>query len=202
MAKSKKIKGTKGDDSLVGTEGADKIDGRDGDDIVLAGGGDDKIKGDKGADTLDGGAGDDKIDGGKGDDVLTGGLGDDRVKGGEGDDIVSGGEGDDDLWGNGGDDPVLEAGEARLDARAEGLRHGQVGQDLVHEVVDAGPGQDVRRLVPHVVRDKRQVLLRRFEQAVPPAGIDLDRRHPDLVIDRLGELCRRAGLEPFQMQGP
>src|SRR5919202_550040 len=86
------IRGTPGDDVIVGSDGPDTI---------IAGGGDVIIGGDvasvlapnappTGNDTIDGGAGNDQIAGGDGADVLSGGFGDDFVTGQRGDDRISG----------------------------------------------------------------------------------------------------------------
>ena len=64
------IKGTNGDDVLVGTPRAD---------VICGFGGDDTIKGRRGADTLSGGPGRDAIEGDKGADDLFGGGGDDAL---------------------------------------------------------------------------------------------------------------------------
>ena len=65
-----KIKGTNGDDALVGTGGTDVIRGGRGDDGLLGGGGNDVIRGGRGGDTLIGGAGIDALYGGKGKDTF------------------------------------------------------------------------------------------------------------------------------------
>lgn len=62
------IKGTSGDDFLLGTEFRDRINGR---------GGNDKLEGLSGDDILRGGSGDDNLDGGLGKDTLIGGTGSD-----------------------------------------------------------------------------------------------------------------------------
>ncbi len=142
MAKKRhKIKGTKGDDDLVGTPGADDANGMAGDDTIAGGDGDDRLKGGKGADTLFGSDGDDRLDGGKDDDTLYGGDGDDRLKGGHGDDLIEGGLGNDRLWGNGGND-ILDGGDG-----ADELRGG-AGDDLAFggqgaDTILGGDGDDI-----------------------------------------------------------
>ncbi len=98
------IVGTRGDDRIEGTSGADvivarggddRIEADRGDDVVCAGRGDDRVEGDDGDDTLSGGRGDDRLEGGDGDDTLSGGRGDDRLDGGDGRDVLDGGPGDD-----------------------------------------------------------------------------------------------------------
>ncbi|HZF75305.1 MAG TPA: hypothetical protein VE033_05665, partial [Acetobacteraceae bacterium] len=66
---------TLGNDTLVGTPGADSIG---------AGAGNDSVSGGGGADTLDGGEGNDTLSGQEGDDRIAGGFGRDVVRGGEG----------------------------------------------------------------------------------------------------------------------
>ena len=97
------IRGSAGDDRLVGTHGDDVICGEGGDDVIDGGGGrdvafgdggDDLVAGGDSGDTLYGGDGDDELAGGDGFDVLSGGPGDDRLAGGPGSDHHEGGTGD------------------------------------------------------------------------------------------------------------
>ena len=90
------IDGGSGNDTVLGTNGADVIAGQDGNDSVLAGGGTDEIFGGDGDDILTGGRQNDTIDGGAGDDFIFGALGADVARGGEGADrfFVSGQKGD------------------------------------------------------------------------------------------------------------
>ncbi|CAI8178212.1 MAG: Leukotoxin [Alphaproteobacteria bacterium] len=81
------VKGTRGDDVLVGSANDDVLRGKRGDDKLDGGAGDDLLKGGKGHDTLFGGAGDDRLEGGKGRDTLLGGIGTDVLKGGKGRDL-------------------------------------------------------------------------------------------------------------------
>ena len=64
------IKGTRGDDQLVGTPAADQIYGLAGDDQIRGKDGNDDIDGGPGADTLYAGGGSDHLDGGYGPDTL------------------------------------------------------------------------------------------------------------------------------------
>ena len=97
------IKGTDGDDHLVGTAGPDVIRGYQGNDTIEGLGGDDVLCGNRGDDHLEGGAGDDWLGGGhrqdtmlggEGDDTLSGGIRVDRLVGGPGDDRFAGVQGD------------------------------------------------------------------------------------------------------------
>ncbi|MGH9197143.1 MAG: calcium-binding protein, partial [Acidimicrobiia bacterium] len=83
---AKFIRGSFGNDTLVGTAANDNIAGLTGDDTVSGGAGHDILRGDEGADTLYGEAGMDTLRGGSGSDLLDGGLGSDRLLGGVGDD--------------------------------------------------------------------------------------------------------------------
>jgi Ca2+-binding RTX toxin-like protein len=63
------IKGTSGDDTLVGGNGFDSISGSFGDDLLQGGAGDDLLFGENDEDTLVGGLGNDQLEGGLGFDV-------------------------------------------------------------------------------------------------------------------------------------
>ncbi len=63
------IRGTPGDDTLVGTRFADTIFGLAGNDLLLGLAGNDTLYGNRGNDTLNGGAGIDSLIGGVGNDV-------------------------------------------------------------------------------------------------------------------------------------
>jgi len=131
-----------GEDSLMGTVGADvidggdfqdTIDGRGGNDVILGGHGDDQLRGGTGNDTiydgehqdrLFGNAGSDELNGDGGDDTLVGGTGNDDISGGQGQDLVlwRPGDGNDHIDGGQGDDRLrLELTNADID------RHFQVG---------------------------------------------------------------------------
>ncbi|WP_344601068.1 calcium-binding protein [Sporichthya brevicatena] len=94
------IKGTNGDDRIVGTirggGGNDIICGGAGADQIYGGGGNDKISGGPGTDLVVGNKGNDVLRGDKANDVLKGGAGNDVLRGGAGHDIVQGGSGRDD----------------------------------------------------------------------------------------------------------
>ena len=154
------IRGTEGDDLLIGTmcgdeiiglAGNDNIDGRGGDDFILGGDGDDNIVGGDGNDTIFGGDGRDHIVGGLGDDLLWGGAGDDRLHGGAGDDTLFGEEGDDHLDGGEGDDVLLggEGDDEIHDGAGRDIVRGGLGDDRVvaapdgaDDIYDGGEGQD------------------------------------------------------------
>ena len=113
--KSVELRGTRGDDVIVGLRGIDSIDAGGGDDFICAGGGDDYIQGGPGADKIKGqggiediwgDSGHDRIWGGGGPaEGLYGGRGNDRLFGGPGtEDYLYGGPGDDVMDGGGGQD--------------------------------------------------------------------------------------------------
>jgi Ca2+-binding RTX toxin-like protein len=145
VAGEKVIKGTEGNDVIVGGSAGQTIDGRGGNDVICAGRGDSSVRG---------GAGNDKILGGKGNDRLNGGAGRDLVLGGGGDDVLHGGSGKDRLGGGGGDDLIYgDAGNDRLDEQAYGgFGHdglfGGAGNDRVRtaggtsDAIDCGRGRD------------------------------------------------------------
>jgi Ca2+-binding RTX toxin-like protein len=70
-----RIRGTEGDDVIVGLPGADDINGLGGDDLICGRGGDDGLTGGEGHDVLYGQWGEDQLWGGPGDDVMRGGAG-------------------------------------------------------------------------------------------------------------------------------
>jgi Ca2+-binding RTX toxin-like protein len=82
------IRGTDGDDVIVGGLGSDVIMGLGGDDVVADLLGNDVVCGGTGNDTVFGGLGDDVILGGYGDDLLSGDFGSDTLIGGPGTDRV------------------------------------------------------------------------------------------------------------------
>jgi Ca2+-binding RTX toxin-like protein len=94
-SKHNKIRGTRDNDYLSGTESNDKIIGRKGNDTLNGGDGNDHLRGGRGDDTLNGGNGNDRLRGGRGDDTLNGGNGNDRLRGGRGDDTYILSEGHD-----------------------------------------------------------------------------------------------------------
>lgn len=104
-----KLKGTKGNDVIVGTDGKDTLEGSDGNDVLCGLGGDDTLNGNNGDDRLDGGSGKDTVDAGAGNDQLIGGDGDDTLQGNNGNDTLDGGAGKDRLEG-GNDNDTLTGG--------------------------------------------------------------------------------------------
>ena len=98
-AAGRRIQGTAGDETLVGTPGNDLIVCGGGRDRVEARGGSDVVRCGSGENLIDGAAGDDRVFGGSGRDVIAGGPGDDELFGGSGYDRLVGGPGDDRLDG-------------------------------------------------------------------------------------------------------
>ncbi len=135
-----RIRGTDGNDILIGTPEDDRIDGGKGDDIINAGEGDNRIKGGKGDDVITSGAGDDRIDGGKGDDTIDAGDGDNRIKGGKGDDVITSGAGDDHIDGGKGDD-IIDAGDGDNHVKG-GKGDDQITVGAGDDKVDGGKGDD------------------------------------------------------------
>ncbi|AFZ31544.1 FG-GAP repeat protein [Gloeocapsa sp. PCC 7428] len=112
------IRGTSGNDTLVGTQFADTILGFAGGDLLLGRGSNDVLRGGRGKDTLRGGNGDDTLYGGLGDDVLEGNAGNNVLYGGLGNDrlYASFEEGNNTLYGGVGNDTLYGGyyGEAFL----------------------------------------------------------------------------------------
>jgi hypothetical protein len=98
------LRGTTGDDVIVGSAGSDRIKGLAGRDAICAGGGQDDIAAGDGDDVVDGGTGNDTIKGQNGNDTIDGGEGDDRIVGGGGADRIEGGAGVNRIKGGGGAD--------------------------------------------------------------------------------------------------
>ena len=86
------IRGTTGNDVIVGTEERDVIRSMSGDDIVCGLGGNDDISGSAGEDILCGNEGDDNIRGGSHNDQIDAGPGDDDVNAGSFDDVCTEGD--------------------------------------------------------------------------------------------------------------
>lgn len=102
------IKGTAGNDRIVGKKASDVIYGGGGNDVITGGpNGNDTICGGPGNDSINGGRGFDSLHGDGGNDVLQGETGSDSLNGGEGDDDLSGSKGADGLNGGGGDDVLV-----------------------------------------------------------------------------------------------
>ncbi len=127
------IRGTSGDDELIGTGRSNRIDGFDGNDRLQGLGSDDLLFGGNGADQLFGGGGNDWLRGDAGDDLLQGGEGHDSLYGGDGWDTLNGGAGDDLLLGGEGADRLI-GGEGN-DTLAGGAGYddvsGNLGDDLL-----------------------------------------------------------------------
>lgn len=128
------LMGGSGNDSLGGSEIANRVLGRGGNDYVSAYGGDD---------TVDGGAGDDSLEGGFGADIVIGGDGADRISDNQG--ILLPPESEDDaedtlLGGAGNDTLVATGGADRLEGGEDDDRlAGGTGADHL----DGGAGHDV-----------------------------------------------------------
>lgn len=83
------LKGTAGNDILVGSGRGDRIDAGAGDDIVLPVGGNDRVDAGSGDDLVIGSGGGDRLAGGAGDDHISAGGGEDRVDLGSGNDSAA-----------------------------------------------------------------------------------------------------------------
>lgn len=135
------VRGTPGNDVLVGSDRPEWMCGYGGNDIIIGGGGGDFIQGGDGDDWIRGSNGRDRIEGGPGDDLLEGDGRDDSIDGGPGNDVIRGGNGDDELIGGLGAD-VLEGGSGK--DRLEGESGGDRLRGGPHaDVLRGGPGDDI-----------------------------------------------------------
>jgi Ca2+-binding RTX toxin-like protein len=135
------IKGTAGDDKIVGKGASDVIFGGGGDDVISGGhNGNDTICGGPGDDTIRGGHGFDALYGEGGNDHLFGETGSDMLDGGDGDDRLSGFKGADNLGGGPGDDSLVGAkGPDKIEGDAgDDFGDGAQGSDDVN----GGGGND------------------------------------------------------------
>jgi hypothetical protein len=130
-----------GNDTFVGSAGADLIIGGQGNDDLSGLGGANVLCGGQGNNVLASGAGNDAIDGGTGNDIVSAGAGDDRVLGGAGNDSLSGGDGDDSLDGGQGND-VLAAGSGD-DTVIGGEGNDSLSGGEGNDVLEGGQGNDV-----------------------------------------------------------
>ena len=141
------ILGSRGEERIEGTPGADVIIGRGGRDIIFGAEGDDVICGNVGSDVIDGGGGDDRMSGASEQDFITGVDGDDEIRGGAGDDVLNFGDeedGDDLVSGGGGDDDLhAGVGRDRLFGNDgnDTLREGEVDAPVV-DLFSGGAGVD------------------------------------------------------------
>lgn len=144
------INGTRGHDSLYGTEFGDLMHGMAGDDWVIGGFGNDTLYGDDGHDLVGGGGGNDYLNGGIGNDTLNGGSGNDTLfgdddfdtlDGGSGHDYMDGGAGNDRLVGGDGSDQMFGgAGNDRLyGGDGRNIFNGGTGNDTMYSWLDDSP---------------------------------------------------------------
>ncbi|TCL08021.1 Ca2+-binding RTX toxin-like protein [Shimia isoporae] len=96
-----------GDDTIIGSDVANKIEGSGGDDFLFGGIGDDTLLGGFDSDQMYGGADNDRLEGGDGWDLLEGGDGKDVLRGDDGYDTLIGGTGADILHGGNGNDTAF-----------------------------------------------------------------------------------------------
>ena len=145
------VRGSNGQDSLVGTGEAELLEGKGGADRIFGGGGDDELEGDgaslQGGDLLMGGSGNDRIAGRSGDDRIYGDArsatagppGTDELVGGSGRDLLVGGPGNDLVAARYDGDRVL----AGAGSDVINLLGGDTGDENARVFVDCGPGRDV-----------------------------------------------------------
>ena len=125
------LKGTDGNDRLVGNWWSENLYGEGGDDQLYGNNGNDYLNGGSGNDYLNGGSDNDVIDGGDGNDYLDGAIGDDTLRGGNDNDTIYGRWGNDTIYGNLGDD-FLDGGED----------NDQINGGDGNDIITAGAGND------------------------------------------------------------
>ena len=155
------LKGTNGNDRLLGNEHDNTIEGFAGNDVLYGYSGDDKLHGGNGNDTLYGGDGDDLLNGNAGDDTMHGGKGNDLFYGGAGQDKLYGGEGNDRLWG-GKDNDYLRGG---------------IGDDAY--MFDSDFGQDT---IDNEDKDENRKDIIRFKDDRTAADFTFTRQDNNLII--------------------
>lgn len=139
LALAQKLRGSDGDDWMVGGAGDEIMAAGRGADIVRGQGGNDLIRGQAGDDRLVGGAGDDTLKGGGGADRLIGNRGEDNLRGGGGADTLKGGLSDDVLTGNGGADLFQFAGRHGNDV----ITDFQLNRDMIEILNGADQFEDL-----------------------------------------------------------
>ena len=148
--KGSMLRGSDGEDTLVGAGGNHELYGGAGSDSISGGEGRGYLRGEDGADTIAGGADFDDMHGNTGDDSLSAGGGDDWVVGGQGDDRLAG-DGDDDLvYGNIGNDSasggagndIVRGGQGN-DTISGGDSDDWLSGDRGSDVVYGGAGADI-----------------------------------------------------------
>lgn len=113
-----------GNDSITGSQVADRVHGYAGNDTVVGAGGDDFLRGEAGNDSISGGDGFDDTHGNMGADTMHGGAGPDWVVGGQDNDLLLGDDGNDVVYGNMGADTQYGG------AGADWVRGGQANDSL------------------------------------------------------------------------
>ncbi|WP_310620122.1 cadherin-like domain-containing protein [Flexibacterium corallicola] len=109
------IKGTRGDDTLSGSDNNDLILSGNGDDTITSGDGNDLVYSGRGDDTVYAGDGNDLVITGKGDDTIDAGDGNDLVIAGKGDDTIDAGDGSDFVSAGSGNDTVIHIEAENVD---------------------------------------------------------------------------------------
>jgi Ca2+-binding RTX toxin-like protein len=130
-----------GNDTLVGTSGANTLSSGNGNDVIFGGAGNDLISGGGDNDTVYGQLGDDTVDGGNNLDIAYGGSGDDVIEGSNGNDLIYGGSGADTTNETGNGDDKIFGG-----AGGDSINAGSGADTLVGgygaDTMDGGSGND------------------------------------------------------------
>ena len=152
------IRGTAGNDIIVGSDwqdtiygfaGDDRLDGGAGDDVLYGGAGNDTMIGGLGNDTLEGGEGSNRLNGVSGNNLIYGGALRDLVYGGTGHDTIHGNEGNDELRGLQGDDLIFGGlgSDTLIGNEGNDTLSGEGGSDLIYgsdgdDFINGGWGHD------------------------------------------------------------
>lgn len=129
-----------GNDSMVGSDGADYFWSAAGADTVSGGAGNDTLFGQTGADRMYGGLGHDRLLGGDQGDLVSGHDGNDRLFGEAGADSLYGGTGADQLDGGNANDTVM--GNDGNDVLLGGLGADLLGGGAGNDTLEGGGGND------------------------------------------------------------
>ena len=152
-ASARVIFGSRGDDTLAGTDKRDHIFGRAGNDTIAGKEGSDFLHGQRGADALSGDEGGDYLFGGLGSDSEDGGAGADWIWSGPGMDALEGGSGNDHLY-SAADDRARDVVDCGLGEDRAVIRAGDLAENCEHVRAISGRGKRPRgKLVRGTPRD-------------------------------------------------
>jgi Ca2+-binding RTX toxin-like protein len=129
-----------GNDTLTGSNGANRLTSNGGLDLLVGFDGNDTMDGGAGNDTLRGGNDNDSMLGGLGNDTMFGQLDNDTLRGGDNDDLVDGSAGNDFVYGDNGNDIVR--GSDGFDQLFGGAGNDTMAAGNDDDTLDGGSGND------------------------------------------------------------